>query len=294
METINISVPTDVWKIILSHLTDIDIINISFVNKPLNDIINPDDFWITRETMYSFIKCHIYDQIKIFAKTYMHIKNEFNIPYHKKYNNKKIIYDNSIKTYSDVVREHVYMILYSHNNFVNRKIEKDKIKYDFYENDMIDKIVGMNTKDYGYCVYHNDSIIAECVFYTTGTCKRIGIYVINPYSNKYHTLITNHFFHYHTVDKDKEFCTSCVIYGIYVWYTIIKFDFEKDIKYEKIIAYNICTDEEYLIIDRPIFDFILTFHKTNNKLYFLPERLSIYDPIWMYQLNIDTGKLEKK
>jgi Uma2 family endonuclease len=69
---------------------------------------------------------------------------------------------------------------------------------------------------------------------------------------------------------------------------------EQKIIYEKIIAHNIFTNKEYIIIDRQVNNNILIFHKENNNLYLMKEDISKYDPIWNFQVNIESGKLEKE
>lgn len=68
-------------------------------------------------------------------------------------------------------------------------------------------------------------------------------------------------------DYDTDFCTSYIVYGIYVWYTYeYKYD-NKEKNYHKIVAYNVITNEKHTIasyMNEPIW----IFQKEDDKLLF--------------------------
>lgn len=282
--------PPEIWEIIISLLEDGDVINVSFVDKKIHNIINCNNFWALRETVYMSTliktKFNVYDRIKWYTKIYNNIKNNHKKLYH-------MINDNKYRlSYSDIVKKDVYLLLCS-NEIINiKKISKNQTKYEFNEDMMIDKIIKNENygDDYYYhtSIYYDNCIIIECVLITA--CGRIGIYIINPYLNTCHTLITNNYCCCRDVDYDH--CTSCIIYGNYIWYTIYSIDNYNKTKYEKIIVYDIFTNKKNIIIEQPIVNSMLIFCKENNNLYLALEDVSKYDPIWKFQVNIESGQLE--
>jgi hypothetical protein len=220
------SYPVEIWKIIISYLEDDNVINVGFINKQLYNIIKNNNFWISRETSYSFAKFNIHNMIKRFMKIYTCIKNnakDNNNKTNKKNNNKKLLYSNDIKySHSTTIKKNIYMLLCSNEFTNNNKLEKYQTTYEFNETEMIDKIV--KNENYGdddsyyyhTTIYYDTCILIECVL--NFACGRIGIYIVNPYLNTYHTLITNNYVCCR--EGDDKYCTSCVIYGNYVWYTL--------------------------------------------------------------------------